>query len=175
VPQDPPGHRTYVWRQLKELGAVYLQQAASILPDRPALRTALEGLRVRVRASQGDASLLTTTSPDPEWEQDIVERFNEARNEEYAELVENLERLEDELARESRKEKFTFAELEENEVTLDKLRRWEERIQARDFFGTPTRTEALAALDHAQRSLEAFAAEVYVRQGVQGGPSAERA
>lgn len=38
VPQDPPGRRTYVWRQLKSLGAVYLQQAAVILPDRPDLR-----------------------------------------------------------------------------------------------------------------------------------------
>src|SRR6266536_1500776 len=44
VPQDPPGPRTYAWRQLKQLGAIYLQQAAAILPDRPDRRTALEAL-----------------------------------------------------------------------------------------------------------------------------------
>ena len=33
VPADPPGRRTYVWRQLRQLGAVYLQQAAAAVRD----------------------------------------------------------------------------------------------------------------------------------------------
>ncbi|MGI8482978.1 MAG: Chromate resistance protein ChrB, partial [Thermomicrobiales bacterium] len=49
VPQSPPGRRTYVWRQLKGLGAAYLQQAAAILPDYPELRTGLKALAARVR------------------------------------------------------------------------------------------------------------------------------
>src|SRR4051812_23224784 len=40
-PQEPPGRRTYVWRQLKGLGAAYLQQAAAMLPYRPELSGAL--------------------------------------------------------------------------------------------------------------------------------------
>jgi len=57
VAQDPPGRRTYVWRQLKGLGAVYLQQAAAILPDRPELRAALTALTARIREQEGEASL----------------------------------------------------------------------------------------------------------------------
>ena len=38
VPQAPPGRRTYVWRQLRQLGAVYLQQAAAILERGPEAR-----------------------------------------------------------------------------------------------------------------------------------------
>src|SRR5919201_3513939 len=111
VPQEPAGRRTYVWRQLKQLGAVYLQQAAAILPDRPEVRSALDALVERVRAFEGEASLLETRSPDPAWEADLVARFDQARDAEYAEVVENVERFEDEVRRESRKGKFTFAEL----------------------------------------------------------------
>ena len=58
VPQDPPGRRTYVWRQLKQLGAMYLQQAAAILPDRPEVQTALDTLATHIRATEGEVSLL---------------------------------------------------------------------------------------------------------------------
>lgn len=63
VPQDPPGRRTYVWCQLKGLGAVYLQRAAAILPDRPDQRRALEALTERIRSDVGEVSLLEATSP----------------------------------------------------------------------------------------------------------------
>src|SRR6202521_1534066 len=86
VPQEPPGRRTYVWRQLKQLGAIYLQQAAAVLPDRPELHAALEALAARIDEYSGDVSLLTTISPSPAWEQRLVGRFNEARDAEYAEV-----------------------------------------------------------------------------------------
>lgn len=172
VPQEPPGRRTYAWRQLKGLGAVYLQQAAAILPARPAVRAALAALSERIRAQDGEASLLETTSPDVAWERDLVARFNAARDDEYAEVVENVERFEDEVARETRKEKFTFAELEDLEADWEKLVRWRERIAPRDFFGAPGRAGAEAALARGRAALERFTATIYTREGVQTGPAA---
>ena len=49
VPQDPPARRTYVWRQLKQLGAVYLQQAAAILPESAVVQTTLQALATASR------------------------------------------------------------------------------------------------------------------------------
>lgn len=164
VPQDPPGRRTYVWRQLKGLGAAYLQQAAAILPDRPEPRAALEALALCIREFEGEASLLETTSPTAEWEAWTVTRFNQARDAEYAELVENIERFEDEIARESRKGKFTFAELEDVEADWEKLQRWRERIRARDFFTAPSHMEADAALGRGGEALEAFTVQVYAHE-----------
>lgn len=172
VPQEPPGRRTYVWRQLKQLGAVYLQQAAAILPERPELRAALEALAARIREFEGEVSLLETTSPSPEWELDLVGRFNDARDAEYREVVENVERFEDEIRRESRKGKFTFAELEDIEADWEKLQRWHERVRARDFFGAPSGAAAAEALERGRVALEAFTAQVYAREGVQ--PKDER-
>ena len=167
VPQDPPGRRTYVWRQLRQLGAVYLQQAAAILPERPELRSALEALSQRIREYGGEVSLLSTASPDDGWERELIGRFNQARDAEYAEIVENVERLEDEIERERRKGRFTFAQLEDIEGEWDKLQRWHERISGRDFFAAPHRSAADEALAHGQAELETFTADVSAREGVE--------
>lgn len=174
VPQDPPGRRTYVWRQLKGLGAVYLQQAAAILPDQPRLRQALEALAERIRESEGEVSVLETTSPTPVWEQELIARFNALRDVEYAELNKAVERFEDDIRRETRKGKFSFAELEDVESDWEKLRRWRERIDARDFFEAPSQMMAEAALTRAAGSLAAFAAKVEAHEGVHGEMAPER-
>jgi hypothetical protein len=172
VPQEPPGRRTYVWRQLKSLGAIYLQQAAAILPDRAEVRAALEELNERIRDFQGEASLLKTISPDLHWEENLIQRFNQARNAEYAELVDNVERFEDEIRRESSKGRLSFAQLEDIEADWEKLQRWQERISPRDFFQAPGRSGATEALEQGQAALEAFTAQVYAREGVnEEGPN----
>lgn len=174
VPRDPPGHRAYVWRRLKGLGAVYLQKAAPILPDRPRLRSALEELAGRVREEFGaEVSLLETTSPDPEWERGLVGHFNEARDAEYAEVVENVERFEDEIRRERRKGRFTFAQLEDIDSEWEKLLRWHERLQARDFFGAPGGAGAEEALERGRGAREEFTAEVYAHEDVHAEETGE--
>lgn len=167
VPQDPPGHRAYVWRRLKELGAVYLQKAAPILPDRPRLRSALEKLAGRVREEfGGEVSFLETSSPDPGWERDLVGRFGRARDEEYGEVAEGVERLEDEIRRERRKGRFTFAQLEDVESDWEKLGRWYGRVLERDFFGAPGRAAAEGALERGRAELGRFTEEVHAHEGV---------
>ncbi len=170
VPQEPPGRRTYVWRQLKQLGAIYLQQAAAILPDRPEPRAALWALAQRIREFEGEASLLETRSPDPAWEGGLIGRFNQARDDEYAELAENVERFEEEIARETRKGRLSFAQLEDIEADWEKLQRWQARIVGRDFFGASGRAGADAALEHGRAALDHFATRVYRHEGVEGEP-----
>lgn len=93
--------------------------------------------------------------------------------------MENVERFEDEVARETRKEKFTFAELEDLEADWEKLGRWRGRIEARDFFGAPARAAAEAALVRGRAALERFTATVYTQAqaheaGAEAGPRGER-
>jgi hypothetical protein len=56
---------------------------------------------------------------------------------------------------------FTYGELEENEVELVKLRNWYEKVQTRDAYGAPKRSEASQALDACSDALELYAARVY--------------
>ena len=158
--------RTYVWRQLRQLGAVYLQQAVAILPDRPELRAGLDRLGDRIRSGGGEASVLETLAPNEEWERELVARFNAARDAEYEEVVENVERFEDEIRRETRKKRFLFPELEEGEAEWEKLSRWFGRLNERDFFGAAGRPSAEESLERGRTLLDAFVREVYRREGL---------
>ncbi len=175
IKAESSGRRTYVWRQLRQLGAVYLQQAAAILPDRPELRAELDRLGQRIRSSGGEASLLQTVSPTPAWEQDLVARFNAARDAEYAEILDSVESFEDEIRRETRKKRFRFAELEEGEADWEKLQRWFARLAERDFFGAPGRAPAEEALARGRSMLEDFTQEVYRAEGLQPDAFDDRA
>jgi hypothetical protein len=84
-------------------------------------------------------------------------------------VCERCQALLDELTRESRAGKETYAELEENEQELAKLDRWLAQVQARDFFGAPGAARAVQAIDSSRADLAAFAAAVYRREGVTDG------
>ena len=172
---ESSGQRTYVWRQLRQLGAVYLQQAAAILPDRPELSVELDRLGQRIRSLGGDASTLETMSPTPAWEVDLVARFNAARDAEYEEIRDSVESFEAELHRETRQERFRFAELEEGEADWEKLQRWFDRVTERDFFGATGRAAAEQALAHGRVLLDGFTREVYRAEGLEPGAAEDRA
>jgi hypothetical protein len=171
IKAESSGRRTYVWRQLRQLGAVYLQQAAAVLPDRPELREELDRLGQRIRSGGGEASLLETVSPSAAWEEELVARFNAARDAEYDEVVESVERFEDEIRRETRKKRFRFAELEESEADWEKLQRWFARLAERDMFGAPGRPAAEEALARGRILLDGFTQEVYRLEGLGADPT----
>jgi hypothetical protein len=69
--------------------------------------------------------------------------------------------FEDEIAREVRQGKFTFAELEEEEQSLDRLRRWYRDLKRRDILVLPDAEDAAARLRECERSLDGYAEQVY--------------
>jgi len=83
-------------------------------------------------------------------------QYNAARDAEYEELIERAEALVQELEREGARDKFTFAEVEENEADLAKLQRWARRVRWRDLFGAARREAAEAAVRAAQERLDSF-------------------
>jgi hypothetical protein len=175
IKAESSGRRTYVWRQLRQLGAVYLQQAVAVLPDRPELREELDRLGQRIRVVGGEASLLETMSPSETWEEELVARFNAGRDAEYEEIIDSVERFEDEIRRETRQKRFRFAELEEGEADWEKLQRWFARLAERDFFGAPGRARAGEALAGGRKLLGDFTQEVYRLEGLGPDPTAGRA
>jgi len=126
----------------------------------------LSGLARRIHEFGGEATLLKTSSPSEQWEEEMINRFNEGRNEEYAEVIEGAERLLDELERDTKREKFTFAELEENEYDLDRLKQWVHKVRKRDFFGASLAQETHQALAQCQKALDKFVRQIYLREGM---------
>ena len=167
VPPDPTRFRTYIWRQMRMLGALKMQQMVCLLPKTPELEGKFQSLAYKIEEFGGEANLLTFTSPSKEWEDRIITDFNTVIDEEYAEVAENGERCQDEIRRETRKQKFTFTEMEDMEADREKINREMAKVQTRDFFGAPGRREAEAQMAECINLLEEFSRKVYAHEGVE--------
>ncbi len=117
---------------------------------------------------------METISPDATWQARMIERFNAARDEEYEEVIDQTERFHEEIARERRKGKYTFAELEDEESNLRRLRKYLAQVQLRDTFGAPGQTQAAGEVERCAEVLEAFAQETYERQENADNPDLPR-
>ena len=165
LPKGSSSGRTTIWREVRRSGALSLQHAVCLLPLSKDNRSAYERLAQRIEEEYGGAaSILETASPSDAWHARTVARFNAARDEEYEEVVDETERFREEIERERRKGKFTFAELEDEESNLERLHKYLARVEARDAFGAGGRARAAAEVERCAEVLEVFAQEIYEHQ-----------
>ena len=162
VPPEPTRLRSTVWRRIKSLGAIYLQNSAAALPASAATERALRKLRREIIDMSGTAVLLSCAVLAGE--SDVHKAFQAARNDEYEEIVDRCEDFLQQVKKEYAQNHFTYAELEENEVDLVKLRNWFAKVRERDAFDANGRQAAEKAIDECEQSLEAYAARVYAEE-----------
>jgi hypothetical protein len=155
VPTEPASKRVAVWRDLKRLGALYLQQCACIFPDVPEVTEQVNEITAKIPTLGGETFLLEVPKLQPEDETRIIESFRAQRTSEYAEIIEECET------------KF----VKEIEQDLDKIRRWFERVLERDWFKADRGDEVEAWLARCQGLLAKFEEEVYRRNGSDGPPA----
>ena len=160
VPKEPSTARVTIWRRTKGLGALYLQQSVCFLPDRADNRQALEGVAQEVRAFGGEAHLLQVITEGEEARR-LLQRLQAERAAEYAEFHEQVDVLRVELNKETQAGKFTFAELEDMESALERLRTWLIRVAARDVEQSEGYQEAARALASVTEEVGTFAQQVY--------------
>jgi Protein ChrB, N-terminal len=145
------------------MGALQLQQSVVAFPD--AQGFADQARRFRALVGELGGQTLAVWA-DPVLETDakrLAEEWEAARNAEYRELIAESGKFVDEIGREFSKEKFTLAELDEEEAELEKLQRWHERIRARDVLGAPAAAEAETALEEAGAALARYSSAVFER------------
>ncbi|MGW0195577.1 Chromate resistance protein ChrB [Nonomuraea sp. NPDC003201] len=151
-----PALRVQVWRKLRSLGALYLQQSVCLLPEREQTLRQVRRLLDRVRQQGGTGRMLRLTLTDAAEERQVIGEFNAARDAEYAEVLERLPAFRDELATERERGRATYAEVEESEADLERFRSWMAKIAARDYFAAPSGAAARAAVEEASADLAAF-------------------
>jgi hypothetical protein len=162
VPSEPTRLRAAVWRRIKSMGAIYLQNSAAALPASVTAERALRKLRSEILDMSGTAVLLSCAvlAGEPE----IRASFQAARDDEYEEIVDKCEDFLGQVDKEYAASHFTYAELEENEVDLVKLKNWLQRVRDRDTFGASGRAAAESVLATCEEKLEAYAARVYAEE-----------
>jgi hypothetical protein len=162
VPPEPTRLRSTVWRRIKSLGAIYLQNSVAALPASTANERALRKLRREITDMSGTAMLMSCSVLAGEAE--VRASFQAARNDEYDEIVDKCEDFLRQVQKEYDENHFTYAELEENEVDLVKLKNWFAKIIERDVFGASGRAACEQLLEKCEQSLEAYAARVYAEE-----------
>jgi hypothetical protein len=162
VPSEPSRLRATVWRRIKSLGAIYLQNSAAALPASVAAERSLRKLRSEILDMSGTAVLLSCEVLAGE--ADVRAAFQAARDDEYEEIVDKCADFIAGVNKEYVESHFSYAELEENEVDLVKLRTWLARVRERDVFGAAGLAQALSSLEECEEKLEAYAARVYAEE-----------
>lgn len=164
VPAEPAKRRIALWRKLKALGAVYLQSGVCLLPKTDEHVRRLKVLENEITAMDGESVILETVGLDRGQEDKVIARFSAERNEAYVELISRCDDFEGEIARERGSGKFTYAEVEENEEDLTKLRAWLDKIVRLDFYGAPLRADAEERVARCATLLDDYAREVFEAQ-----------
>lgn len=165
VPTEPSTVRVRVWRNLKALGVVYIQQSVCVAPDTSEVRKKIQQIKKSIDASDGETLLLEVLQFSDETKKHLVQMFNQQRSKEYEEFLHGCDLFLKEIESETLKGNFTFHEVEENEADLVKLRRWFRKIIKRDFFQCPMITEAKKQLDECEERLTMFTDQVYRSEG----------
>lgn len=161
VPAEPASKRVALWRRLKSLGAVYLQNGVCLLPKTDDHVRRLKMLENDVAEMGGDAVILETAALDRAQEEKVVARFQADRDDAYREFIDKCDDFETEIAKETAGRHFTYNELEENDVEVKKLQGWLEKIKKLDFYGGGLAVDAAERLKGCEALLDAYAQRVF--------------
>lgn len=160
LPTKPSKYRVQAWRQLKRLGAVNFHSLWAVPHKRDKLQE-LERLVADIRQWKGDAVLLTGKPLAAEDEQRLQEALVAASDEEFREILHVAEDFLDEIRSEIEKRNFIFAEVEENEEELSKIKKWFQKIEKRGLCQAPLRKATLERIKQCEKALEEFSEMVF--------------
>jgi len=128
VPREPSANRVFVWRKLKKLGAVPLQDAVWVLPATPHTREQFRWLASEIEELSGETTLWESTLLSDGQEERLVRQFTAPVEDEYREVLTSLKKRAPDLAA---------------------LGRRYQQVQAQDYFrcelGRKVRAALLAA------------------------------
>jgi hypothetical protein len=161
LPAEPSRHRVAVWRELRRAGALSLGQGVWALPATAAFETALQRAVELAERGQGGILLLDAHGRDAEQAARLEALFTAGREAEWVEFISECAKYQTELDREIAEQKFTLAELDEEEQSLERLRRWYRELKLRDLFSAPSAASAEEHLRESRARLEDFAERVY--------------
>jgi ElaB/YqjD/DUF883 family membrane-anchored ribosome-binding protein len=175
MPPKPTAARVAVWRSLKKIGAIYLQQSVCVFPDNSQLRKDLAPILRRINEASGEFHLLPLRTLDSTEGPKLIEQFQQQTANHYAEIIENCEvNFTKEIEFEMFRKNFTYEEAEEIRAEFEKICAWYERVLRRDWFGAPNQAQAKDWLNRCEKMLEEFEAAVFERQEQIGTQRAER-
>jgi DNA-binding transcriptional regulator PaaX len=163
LPKEPSRVRVSVWRKLKKQGSVNIGQSMWILPCGEETIRCFNNIAEDIRQNSGEAYVMRASFLQNKSDDEIITAFHQARNEEYTEVLEKCEDFFQEIEKETSRENFTYAEIEENEYEYNKLVEWYRDIVKRDFFHADLKSVSEEKLNRCKEELDEFSKKIYDR------------
>jgi hypothetical protein len=110
VPRAPTAKRVYVWRKLKKLGAVSLQDSVWVLPATPHAREQFRWLASEIEELGGETTLWESTLLSDGQAARLVERFSAPVEKNYSVILAALKRRNPDLTALSRQYQQALAQ-----------------------------------------------------------------
>lgn len=161
IPPEPSRHRVAVWRELRKIGALSVGQGVWAVPDVPVFAEGAARAMELTEQAGGQFVTLVASGRGRRDADRLREQFTAARSADWTEFLADCGKFEQELAKEIRIGKLTLAELEEEEQSLERLRRWHRDLTARDVFGAPEAAQAGERLRQCAAACENYAERVF--------------
>jgi DNA-binding transcriptional regulator PaaX len=133
IPREPTAPRMYVWRKLKRLGAMLLQDAIWVLPSNAWTHEQFQWLAAEIVELGGEATLWESRLVLDGQDATLVQQFLTEVESAYSEIL---------------------AELEREHADLAALSRKYQQVQAQDYFQSELGKQVRAALLNARGELE---------------------
>lgn len=128
IPREPSAGRVHIWRKLKQLGAIALQDAAWVLPQTSRTKEQLQWLAAEVTELGGEAILFDADQLYASNSDSLKKQFCDLVDTEYREIL---------------------AALKKKDLDLTVLSKRFQSVQLRDYFnselGRRTRESLLSA------------------------------
>lgn len=156
LPPEPSRKRVFVWRQLKKMGALFIEGGGWLLPKRKSLLVKIEGIAHTVEEMGGTANLYIATHFSKAQEQRVLAKFQQEREREYSDIIKGCQKILRHIERERQVQQFNFEEVEELKGDFKKLKHWYSEAKKRDFWRVTARNEAEKLIGEVEASLADF-------------------
>jgi DNA-binding transcriptional regulator PaaX len=99
VPNEPSARRVYVWRKLKKLAAILVQDSVWVLPSNPKTREKLQWLAAEIKDMEGgEATLWEAQQVFTGEDSNLIEQFNQQVNKLYQAILDEISKEEADLS-----------------------------------------------------------------------------
>lgn len=131
------------------------------MPKKEPLVAKIMELMRTVEEMGGTANLFTVIHSSDTQEKRIVARFQQERELEYAEIINECRKTLRHIERETQEEQFNLSEVEEIEGDLGKIDHWFSHVKERDFWEADDRKEVEKMINEVEANLSAFTQKTY--------------
>ena len=161
IPPKPDYLRVKIWRRLQRLGAVPVKNSVYVLPKSDQTQEDFQWVLREVVESGGDASLCEARFVDGLSDDEVMQLFRSAREDDYQEISRDLERIATSLSKKTKTDSESRKRLA---LELERIHKRMAEVVAIDFFNAPGR-------EGAERLI--FALDARLQEGSPAGKAAK--